>query len=234
MLPLCPKKSSVVGTLYMQYDEKRIYSLFGESTYDLLEGRSYNIRWRQGKMQMETPDGVIATGVRWLTFHTKKEDITFDFNPHGVTTYYVGGVDPMLHQGSLFVSFDNKMVQEVVSVKYATAFVVNTPAYRPVAGGFSTAVMDARLSDEEVVDNAIVLLKNQNIRFMRIHLQSPATVLSSGPDFGMVQGGIGKTTDRSQPIANNRRMGYEDALRHHNIRVDKSLIQVCDTIELAH
>ena len=35
------------------------------------------------------------------------------------------------------------------------------------------------------------------------------------------------------PIANNRRMGYEDALRNHNISVDKALIQVCDTIELA-
>lgn len=35
------------------------------------------------------------------------------------------------------------------------------------------------------------------------------------------------------PIANNRRMGYEDALRKHGIPVDKSLMQVCDTIELA-
>lgn len=35
------------------------------------------------------------------------------------------------------------------------------------------------------------------------------------------------------PIANNRRMGYEDALRNHNIPVNKSLMQVCDTIELA-
>ena len=35
------------------------------------------------------------------------------------------------------------------------------------------------------------------------------------------------------PIANNRRMGYEDALRKHNIPVDKTLMQVCDTIELA-
>lgn len=35
------------------------------------------------------------------------------------------------------------------------------------------------------------------------------------------------------PIANNRRMGYEDALRKHNIPVNKALMQVCDTIELA-
>ncbi len=35
------------------------------------------------------------------------------------------------------------------------------------------------------------------------------------------------------PIANNRRMGYEDALRKHNISIEKTWMQVCDTIELA-
>ena len=35
------------------------------------------------------------------------------------------------------------------------------------------------------------------------------------------------------PIANNRRMGYEDALRKHNIPVDKTLMRMCDTIEFA-
>lgn len=35
------------------------------------------------------------------------------------------------------------------------------------------------------------------------------------------------------PIANNRRMGYEDALRKHNIPIEKNLMQVCDTVELA-
>ena len=35
------------------------------------------------------------------------------------------------------------------------------------------------------------------------------------------------------PIANNRRMGYEDALRKHSIPIDKALMQVSDTIELA-
>ncbi len=35
------------------------------------------------------------------------------------------------------------------------------------------------------------------------------------------------------PIANNRRMGYEDALRKHNIPVNKKLIHICDTIEVA-
>jgi DNA-binding LacI/PurR family transcriptional regulator len=37
----------------------------------------------------------------------------------------------------------------------------------------------------------------------------------------------------SMPISNNRRMGYEDALRKHKIAIDKKLIEVCDTVELA-
>ena len=35
------------------------------------------------------------------------------------------------------------------------------------------------------------------------------------------------------PIANNRRMGYEDALRKYNLPVDQELSRVCDTVELA-
>lgn len=34
------------------------------------------------------------------------------------------------------------------------------------------------------------------------------------------------------PISNNRRMGYEDALRENRIEVDKTLIAVCDTQEM--
>lgn len=37
----------------------------------------------------------------------------------------------------------------------------------------------------------------------------------------------------SMPIANNRRMGYEDALRKHKIPILKELSRVCDTPELA-
>lgn len=37
----------------------------------------------------------------------------------------------------------------------------------------------------------------------------------------------------SMPIANNRRMGYEDALRKHKLPIDQQLIRICDTTELA-
>ena len=35
------------------------------------------------------------------------------------------------------------------------------------------------------------------------------------------------------PISNNRRMGYEDALIKHRLVVDKNLMKVCDTVEMA-
>ena len=35
------------------------------------------------------------------------------------------------------------------------------------------------------------------------------------------------------PISNNRRMGYEDALLKHRLPVDKSLMKICDTVEMA-
>ena len=37
----------------------------------------------------------------------------------------------------------------------------------------------------------------------------------------------------AMPIANNRRMGYEDALRKHKLPIEKCMSRICDTIELA-
>lgn len=81
--------------------------------------------------------------------------------------------NPMLHEGTIFIRPENKMLQEMISPKYQTAFVVNTTAYSSVGKGFSTCIMDNSLSDDQVVSQAIELLKNQDIRFMRVHLQTP-------------------------------------------------------------
>lgn len=82
--------------------------------------------------------------------------------------------NPMLHEGTIFIKPDNKMIQEMVPWKYQTAFVVNTTAYSSVGRGFSTCIMDNSLSDDDVVTQAIGLIKNQeNLRFIRIHIQSP-------------------------------------------------------------
>lgn len=76
-------------------------SLFVNGSWDALTGRSQNARWSSGRIDSSTPDGVIATGTRWITFHTAKGPITFDFNPHGVPTYYVGGMNTMISQWSI-------------------------------------------------------------------------------------------------------------------------------------
>lgn len=81
--------------------------------------------------------------------------------------------NPMLHAGTIFVNPENKMIQEMISPKKQTAFVVNTYAYRSVASGFTTKIMDPTLTDDEVVQQAIHVLENQNPAFMRVHLQTP-------------------------------------------------------------
>lgn len=41
-------------------------------------------------------------------------------------------------------------------------------------------------------------------------------------------------SDSDMPISNNRRMGYEDALRKNKLEIDKSLIRECDTRVIVH
>lgn len=81
--------------------------------------------------------------------------------------------NPMLHSGTIFIKPENKLIQEMISPKRKSAFVVNTAAYRSVARGFSTQIMDAGLTDQDVLNQSINLLEHQDPAFMRIHLQSP-------------------------------------------------------------
>lgn len=81
--------------------------------------------------------------------------------------------NPVLHEGAVFLSPENKYIQEVFSPQKPTAFVVNTVAYRSVSRGFTTVIMDPELSDREVVEQAMQILRGQAPVFMRIHLQTP-------------------------------------------------------------
>lgn len=54
--------------------------------------------------------------------------------------------NPMLHEGTVSIFNQNTMIQEMISPKRQTAFIVNTNAYRSVARGFTTTVMDSSLS----------------------------------------------------------------------------------------
>jgi len=81
--------------------------------------------------------------------------------------------NPMLHSGTVFIKPENKMIQEMISPKRTSAFVVNTAAYRSVARGFSTQIMDSGLTDKGVLNQSLNLIEHQDPAFMRIHLQSP-------------------------------------------------------------
>jgi len=83
--------------------------------------------------------------------------------------------NPVLHQGTIFLKPENKMIQEVFSPEQQTAFVVNTSAYQSVSRGFTTCIMDDTLSDDQVVEQAIEILETQEPIFMRIHLQTPGS-----------------------------------------------------------
>ena len=89
-------------TPYITYKVLLPASMFENSTWDALSGRSFNARWSSGKLTTSVPDGNIVTGTRWITFNTPQgKAITFDLNPQGVTTYYSSGINTMMSQWSI-------------------------------------------------------------------------------------------------------------------------------------
>lgn len=59
------------------------------ATWEAMTGRSYNAAWKSGNLSINTPDGdIVGLKARWISFTTPHGKITFDFNPHGLTTYY--------------------------------------------------------------------------------------------------------------------------------------------------
>jgi len=78
--------------------------------------------------------------------------------------------NPVLHQGTIFIRPENKMIQEMVP---RSAFIVNSDAYSSVGRGFTTSIMDTSLTDGQVVEKAEFILKYNAPVFMRIHLETP-------------------------------------------------------------
>ncbi len=114
--------------------------------------------------------------------------------------------NPMLHAGTVFIKPENKMIQEMISPKRQTAFVVNSTAYRSVARGFTTSIMDSGLTDDDVLKQSINLLENQDPAFMRIHLQSPGelgrSVSTCEPDKPYFRNIYGKKSPYVEAIEN--------------------------------
>ncbi len=83
----------------------RIYlplSTLNNGSWEALTGRSYNATWSSGTLNGDTPDGnFVGADARWISFTTPGGKITFDFNPHGVTTYYLAAANSINSQWSV-------------------------------------------------------------------------------------------------------------------------------------
>lgn len=77
-------------------------SALNNSTWEALTGRSQNAKWTSGTLNSATRNGdFIGASPRWISFTTPRGKITFDFNPQGVTTYFVTGVNTIQTQWSV-------------------------------------------------------------------------------------------------------------------------------------
>jgi hypothetical protein len=77
-------------------------SSLNNCSWEALTGRSYNAEWSSGTLYADTPDGdIVGADARWMSFTTPGGNITFDFNPQGVTTYYVAAANNINSQWSV-------------------------------------------------------------------------------------------------------------------------------------
>lgn len=82
-------------------------SVLNDSKWEAFSGLSYNCKWSSGTLNEATPDGDFISGpARWVSFSTPKGKITFDFNPQGITTYYLSGPNMIQSQWTLIKKGD--------------------------------------------------------------------------------------------------------------------------------
>jgi hypothetical protein len=81
--------------------------------------------------------------------------------------------NPVLQEGTLFIKSGNKMLQDMFSANQTTAFITNTIAYSSISRGFNIAIQSPDMSDADVVDQGIDLMQRYDLRYCRIHLQTP-------------------------------------------------------------
>jgi hypothetical protein len=79
--------------------------------------------------------------------------------------------NPVLQEGTLFIRPGNNMLQDMFTG--VSAFVTNTRAYLSVSKGFTINIHNPEMSDEQVVEQSIDLINRHDIKYFRIHLQTP-------------------------------------------------------------
>lgn len=81
--------------------------------------------------------------------------------------------NPVLQAGTIFIGPDTKMLQEAFPAGDSSLFIANTKAYLSVSRGFTINIHHPGLSDRQVLEQSIGLLDKYDIRYARIHLQTP-------------------------------------------------------------
>jgi hypothetical protein len=81
--------------------------------------------------------------------------------------------NPVLQEGTLFIKSGNKMLQDMFPASQTTAFITNTIAYSSVSRGFNIAIQNPNMTDAAVVDQGIDLMQRYDLRYCRLHLQTP-------------------------------------------------------------
>lgn len=80
--------------------------------------------------------------------------------------------NPVLMSGNLFLSADNRFVQEAVNQVGRSGFFVNARAYRSVIRGFSEIMQEPDATDAQVVEATMSALGREDFAFLRVHLQT--------------------------------------------------------------
>lgn len=130
------------------------------------------LHWK-APLQLNMP--VLNSLIRQGTYINKSYMIA----PHHPTVGEYGNIhtssfpNPVLQEGTLFIKPGNRMLQDMFSATGASSFVTNTKAYLSVSKGFSINVHNPEMTDDAVVEQSLDLLVRYDIKYSRIHLQSP-------------------------------------------------------------
>lgn len=79
--------------------------------------------------------------------------------------------NPVMLAGTLFIQPDHKLIQEVFPRDQITAHAAGSLSYHSIDRGSTYSVV-RNMKDAEVVDHAISFMKEQDVRYLRMHLQN--------------------------------------------------------------
>ncbi len=139
-------------------------------------------------LHWQAPDRLGLTEIQRLTREGVSVERAYCVFPAHPTTGAYGRMhttsipNPCLLAGSLFLRPGHRMLQECFFPGEPTAHGTNLTAYASLNRGFTHTLMQNGLADADVVAWATDLLRETDIRFMRLHLQDTGTAGSKCAD----------------------------------------------------